>query len=44
VEDDKTGDESSYSIYPLVKPGESLFQTLSKPKPLPTIWRLSFSW
>ena len=26
-----------------VTPGESLSQTLRKPKPLPTIWRLSFS-
>ena len=28
---------------PLVTPGESLSQTLRKPKPLATIWRLSFS-
>jgi len=27
---------------PLVTPGESLFQTLRKPKTLPTVWRLSF--
>jgi hypothetical protein len=28
---------------PLVTPWESLSQTLRMPKPLPTIWRLSFS-
>ena len=43
VEDDQAGDESSYSISPLVTQEESLSQTLRKPKPLQTIWRLSFS-
>ena len=43
VEDDQAGDESSYSVSPLVTPGESLSQILRKPKPLPTICRLSFS-
>jgi len=46
VENDQTGDESSYSIPP--PPGHpggggSLSQTLRKPKPLPTVWRLSFN-
>ena len=44
VEDDQMGDESSYSISPLVTPGESFSQTLKKPQPLSTVWRLSFSW
>jgi len=43
VEDDQTGDVSSYSVSPWSPQGESLSQTLRKPKPLPTIWRLSFS-
>jgi len=43
VENGEAGDESSYSVYPLVTPGESLSQTLRKPKPLLTLWRLSFS-
>ena len=37
VEDDQAGDESSYSVSPLVTPGESLSQTLRKPKPLPSL-------
>jgi len=44
VEDDQAGVESSYSISPSSLQEESLFQTLRKPKPLQTIWRLSFSW
>jgi len=43
VEDNQAGDESSYSMSPLFNLGESLSQTLRKPKPLQTIWRLSFS-
>jgi hypothetical protein len=43
VEDDQTRDESSYFITPLVTPGERLSQTLRKPKPSPTVWRLNFS-
>jgi len=46
VEDDQTGDESSYSIStppPRSPRGESLSQTLRKPKPLPSVWRLSFN-
>jgi len=39
VEDDQAVDEGSYSVSPLVTPGESLSQTLRKPKPLPTVWR-----
>ena len=43
LEDDQTGDETSYSISPLVIPGEFLSQTLRKPKPSLRVWRLSFS-
>jgi len=44
VDDGHTGDESSYSVAPpQVTPGETLSQTLRKPKPLLTLWRLSFS-
>jgi hypothetical protein len=44
VEDAQAGDESSYSVSPPWSPqGESLSQILRKPKPLPKIWRLSFS-
>ena len=44
VEDDQKGGESSYSISPLVTPvGIALSQTLRKPKPSLTVWRLSFS-
>ena len=41
--DDYTSDESSYSNSSRVTPGESISQTLRNPKPLPTVWRLSFS-
>jgi len=43
LEDDQTGDESSYSINPWSPQGESLSWTLRKPKTLQTIWRPSFS-
>jgi hypothetical protein len=43
MEDDQAGDEISYSVSPLVAQGESLSQIMRKPKPLPTICRLSFS-
>ena len=43
VEDEQAGDESSYSVCPWSARGESLSQILRKPKPLPPIWRLSFS-
>ena len=33
MEDDQRGDESPYSIFPPGHPGESLSQTLRKPKP-----------
>jgi hypothetical protein len=43
VENGQAGDERSYSVSPMVTPRESLSQTLRKPKPLLTLWRLSFS-
>ena len=43
VEDDQTGDDRSYSMSSSGHPGESLSQTLRKPKPLPKVSRLSFS-
>ena len=43
VEDEQTCDASPYSISPLVTRGELLSQTLRKPKPSLTVWRLSFS-
>jgi len=43
AEDEQTGDESSYSTSPSGHSEVSLSQTLKKPKPLPTCWRLSFS-
>jgi hypothetical protein len=43
VEDDQAGDERSYPVSPLLTPGGWLSQVMREPKPLPTIWRLSFS-
>jgi hypothetical protein len=43
LEDDQAGDDSSYSVTPWSPPRELLSQILRKQKPLPTIWRLSFS-
>jgi hypothetical protein len=39
LEDDQTDDESSNSISPMITPGESLFQTLRIPNPLPSFLR-----
>ena len=38
VEDGQAGDESSYSVYTLVTPAESLSQTLRKARPLLRLW------
>jgi hypothetical protein len=43
MEDDQTGDEIYYSISSLVAPGESLSQTVRRPKNLQRVWRLSYS-
>jgi len=43
VGDDQTGDERAYSTSPTGHPGGNGSQALRKPKPLPTVCRLSFS-
>ena len=43
VEDDQTLDERPYSISPCLSRRESLSESLRKPKPSLTVWRLSFS-